>query len=168
METLALAAFLLFSIAAIFSHLLGLPRNWAIFAFAFLLAWSGDFNKIQNHSLIILLSLSLLGEIIEFLLGVIVAKKSKASNLAIASSFLFGIIGAVLGAPFFLGIGAVIGSFIGAFIGAFIVELFKIKYTRQAISAAWGTLLGKMGGWFVKTTIGTAMVVVTLTSYLRN
>lgn len=168
METLALVIFLLFSTAAIFSHFWGFPGNWAILVFSLLLAWSGEFNRIQIPSLAILLSLALLSEIIEFIIGIVAAKKSKASNLTIAGSFIFGIIGAILGVPFFLGIGSVIGAFIGAFVGAFIVELFMVKDLRQSIRAAWGTLLGKIGGWFTKTIIGVVMVVFVVTSYFNN
>ncbi len=167
METLALALFLFFSAAAVLSHFLGFPGNWAILVFSLLLAWSGEFSKVQVPSLTVLLSLALLGEIIEFIVGMVVAKKSKASNSAIASSFIFGMIGAILGVPFLFGAGSVIGAFIGAFTGAFIAELFMVRDLRRSIRAAWGTLLGKVGGLFTKTIIGTVMIVVVVTDYFN-
>ncbi len=168
MEILALVTFIILSSIAIMGHLLGLPCNWAILVFSFLLAWLGDFNKIQIPSLIVLFSLSFLGEIMEFVIGIIGAKKVKTSNWAIVASFIFGLAGAILGAPFFLGIGAIIGAFAGAFIGTFTVELFIGKNLHQSILAGWGTLLGKLGGSFAKMTIGITMVVVTLTTYFKN
>ena len=59
MEIFVFVLFLLFSAAAIVSHFFGLPGNWVILVFSFLLAWSGDFDKIQTATLIILLALSL-------------------------------------------------------------------------------------------------------------
>ena len=168
MEIFVFVLFLLFSAAAIVSHFFGLPGNWVILVFSFLLAWSGHFDKIQTVTLIILLALSLLGEGIEFLLGIVGAKKYETSNKAIAGSFIFGIIGAIWGAPFFLGIGSVIGAFAGAFAGAVIVELILGKNLQQSITAGWGTLLGRVGGSFSKIFIGIGMIVITLTSYFRN
>jgi uncharacterized protein YqgC (DUF456 family) len=68
------------------------------------------------------LALALLGELVEFVLGIVGAKKYKSSNKAIVGSIVFGIIGGILGIPFFFGIGAAIGVFIGAFVGAFLVD----------------------------------------------
>lgn len=168
MEIFLLIVFVLFSVAGIISHFFGLPGNWVILGVSFLLAWAGQFDKIQVNTLIILLALTLLGELVEFLLGIVGAKKYEASNRAIAGSIIFGIIGAVLGAPFLLGIGSIIGAFTGAFIGAVITELFQGKTIKQAVSSGWGTLLGRVGGSFVKIFIGIVMVVITFSSYFNN
>ena len=168
MEIFIFVLFILFSIAAIVSHFFGLPGNWVILVFAFLLAWSGGFEKIETLTLIVLLALSLLGEGIEFLLGIIGAKRYEASNRAIVGSIIFGIIGAILGAPFFLGIGSVIGAFAGAFAGAVLVEFMQGKNLNQSLTAGWGTLLGRVGGSFAKIFIGIVMIVITLTSYFKN
>jgi len=168
MEIFLLILFFLFSIAGIISHFFGLPGNWAILGISFLLAWSGHFDKIQINTLAILLALTLFGELIEFLLGIIGAKKYEASNRAIAGSIFFGIVGAILGAPFFLGVGSIIGAFAGAFAGAVIIELFQGKRINQAFSSGWGTLLGRVGGSFAKIFIGIVMVIITLSSYFNN
>jgi len=168
MEIFLLILFPLFSIAGIISHFFGLPGNWVILGVSFLLAWAGHFDKIQINTLIILLTLTLFGELVEFLLGIIGAKKYEASNRAIAGSIIFGIAGAVLGAPFFLGIGSIIGAFAGAFAGAVIAELFQGKRIKQAVSSGWGTLLGRVGGSFAKIFIGIVMVVITLNGYFNN
>ena len=168
MEIFLLILFFLFSIAGIVSHFFGLPGNWVILVVSFLLAWSGNFDKIQITTLAILLALTLFGELIEFLLGIIGAKKYEASNRAIVGSIIFGIIGAILGAPFLLGVGSIIGAFAGAFAGAVIIELFQGKRFNQAISSGWGTLLGRVGGSFAKIFIGIVMVIITLSSYFNN
>jgi len=168
MEIFLLVLFFLLSIAGIISHFFGLPGNWAILGISFLLAWAGHFDKIQVNTLIILLALTLLGEIIEFFLGIIGAKKYEASNKAIVGSIIFGIVGAILGAPFFFGIGSIIGAFAGAFAGAVFVELLQGKNINQAVTSGWGTLLGRVGGSFAKIFIGIIMIVITLSSYFNN
>ncbi|MGI9553687.1 MAG: DUF456 family protein [Thermodesulfobacteriota bacterium] len=168
MEIFILVLFLLFSAAAIVSHFFGLPGNWVILIFSFFLAWTGDFDKIPITTLIILLALSLLGEAIEFLLGIVGAKKYETSNRAIAGSIIFGIIGAIAGAPFFFGIGSVVGAFAGAFAGAVLVEIILGKSLNQSVTAGWGTLLGRVGGSFAKIFIGVVMIVITLTSFFKN
>ena len=168
MEIFLLVLFILFSIAGIISHFFGLPGNWVILAVSFLLAWAGHFDKIPLNTLAILLVLTLLGELVEFLLGIVGAKKYEASNRAIAGSIVFGIIGAIIGAPFFLGIGSIIGAFAGAFAGAVIVELSQGKSFDRALNSGWGTFLGRVGGSFAKIFIGIVMVVITLSSYFNN
>ena len=168
MEFFVFVLFLLFSTASIISHFFGFPGNWAVLVFSFLLAWSGDFDKIQTATLIILLVLSLLSEGIEFLLGIIGAKKYETNNKAIVGSFIFGIIGAIWGATFFFGIGSVICAFAGAFVGAVVVELILGKGFWQSVRAGWGTLIGRLGGSFAKIIIGMAMIIITLTSYFEN
>ena len=83
MEIFLLILFFLFSIAGIISHFFGLPGNWVILGISFLLAWAGNFDKIQLTTLAILLALTLLGELVEFLLGIVGAKKFDASNRAL-------------------------------------------------------------------------------------
>ena len=168
MEIFLLILFFLFSIAGIISHFFGLPGNWVILVVSFLLAWAGHFEKIQISTLIILLGLTLFGELIEFMLGIIGAKKYEASNRAIIGSIFFGIVGAILGAPFLLGIGSIIGAFAGAFVGAVLIELIQGKKFDHAFSSGWGTLLGRVGGSFAKIFIGIVMVVITLSSYFNN
>ena len=119
MEYFLLFLFLLVSLTALFSHVFGLPGNFIILGAALLFGWAGSFEEISARILLILLGIALFGELIEFLLGIFGAKKYKSSNKAVAASIVFGIIGGILGVPFFFGIGAVIGAFLDAFLVAF-------------------------------------------------
>lgn len=160
--------FLLVSIFGLISHVFGLPGNFIILGASILLAWYGGFHDISVTVLIVLIALALVGELIEFVLGIYGAKKYKSSNKAIVGSIVFGIAGAVLGLPFFLGIGAVIGAFIGAFVGAFIVDLFIQKNVDSAVKSGWGAFLGRVGGSISKAALGMAMIVITVVSVVRN
>ena len=168
MEIFLFAVFLIFSVAGIICHFFGLPGNWIIFAVSLLLAWSGDFDKIQANSIVVLLALAIGGEVLEFILGIIGAKKYESSNRAIAGSIVFGILGAIWGAPFFFGIGSVVGAFVGAFAGAVLIELLSGKGLDRSINSGWGTLLGRVGGSFTKIIIGIIMIVIVVTSFFSN
>lgn len=81
---------------------------------------------------------------------------------------LLGIIGGILGIPFFFGIGAVIGEFIGVFVGAFLVEFVLEKNIDRAMKSGWGVFVGRLGSTFFKGAIGIAMIVITIVSVLGN
>ncbi len=160
--------FLLVSFFGLISHVFGLPGNYIILGASILLAWYGGFHDVTVTVLFVLTALALLGELIEFVLGIYGAKKYKASNKAIIGSIVFGIAGGIMGLPFFLGIGAVIGAFIGAFVGAFLVDLFIQKKLDSAMKSGWGAFLGRMGGSISKGALGMAMIVITIVSVVRN
>jgi len=160
--------FLSVSFFGLISHVFGLPGNFIILGASILLAWYGGFHNVTVTVIIVLIALALLGELVEFVLGIYGAKKYKSSNKAIAGSIVFGIAGAVLGLPFLVGIGAVIGAFIGAFVGAFLVDLFIQKDIDSAVRSGWGAFIGRVGGTVSKAALGMAMIVITVVSVVRN
>lgn len=167
-EYIVFSLFLFIAIAGLISHIFGLPGNFIILGASILFGWYGGFKEITLTTLIVLLALTLLGELIEFIVGILGAKKYKSSNKAIVGSIVFGIIGGILGIPFFLGIGAVIGAFIGAFVGAFFVEFVLEKNVDRAMKSGWGAFLGRLAGTFFKGAIGVTMVVIVIVNVLGN
>lgn len=168
MDYIILFFFLLVSFFGLISHVFGLPGNFIILGASFLVAWYGGFHNVTVATLIVLLALALIGELIEFVLGIYGAKRYKSSNKAIAGSIVFGIAGGIIGFPFFLGVGAVIGAFVGAFIGAFLVDLYLQKNMDKAMKSGWGAFIGRIGGTVSKAAVGMAMIVITLVSVVRN
>ena len=160
--------FLSVSFFGLISHVFGLPGNFIILGASILLGWYGGFHDVTVTVIIVLIALAILGELVEFVLGIYGAKKYKSSNKAIVGSIVFGIAGAVLGLPFFLGIGAVIGAFIGAFVGAFLVDLFIQKNVDSAVKSGWGAFIGRIGGTVSKAALGIAMIVITVVSVVRD
>ena len=160
--------FILTAFAGLISHVFGFPGNFIILGASILLGWYEGFKEVTITVLAVLLGLALLGELVEFILGILGAKKYKSSNKAIAGSIVFGIIGGILGIPFFFGIGAVIGAFIGAFAGAFLVEFLLEKNVDRAMKSGWGAFLGRLAGTFFKGAIGIAMIVIVIASVLGN
>ena len=168
MDYVILAFYLLFSLAGLISLIFGLPGNFVILGASMLFGWYGGFQEITVKIIIILIVLALAGELIEFLLGIAGSKKYESSNRAIVGSIIFGIIGAVLGAPFFFGLGAVVGAFAGAFAGAIIVELSQGKNMDEALKSGWGAFIGRVAGTISKGAIGIAMIAVTVAAVLNN
>ena len=168
MDYVVLAFYLLFSLAGLVSLIFGLPGNFVILGASMLFGWYGGFQEITVKIIIILIVLALAGELIEFLLGIAGSKKYESSNRAIVGSIIFGIIGAVLGAPFFFGIGAVVGAFAGAFAGAIIVELSQGKNMDEALKSGWGAFIGRVAGTISKGAVGIAMIAVTVAAVLNN
>ncbi len=168
MDYVILAFYLLLSLAGLISLIFGLPGNFVILGASVLYGWYGGFSDITVKVIVILIVLALVGELIEFLLGILGSKKYDSSNRAIVGSIIFGIIGAILGAPFFFGIGAVVGAFAGAFAGAIIVELSQGKKMDEAIKSGWGAFIGRVAGTVSKGAVGIAMIAVTVLAALNN
>jgi uncharacterized protein YqgC (DUF456 family) len=168
MDYVILFFFLLVSFIGLISLVFGLPGNFIILGASFLLGWYGGFNEVTVTVLIVLAGLALIGELIEFVLGVYGSKRYKSSNKAILGSIVFGIAGGVLGLPFFLGVGAVIGAFLGAFAGAFLVELLVQRKVDSAVKSGWGAFIGRVAGAVSKAAIGMTMIVITVVSVVRN
>jgi hypothetical protein len=114
--------------------------------------------------ILILIALTILGEVIEYVLGIVGAKKRGASKGAIIASIAGGIVGAIICAPFLFGIGSLIGAFLGAFAGAFLIEYYQGKGVNQAMESGWGALLGRVGGAITKGFIGVMMIIITVVS----
>ena len=168
MDYVLLAFYILVSLAGLVSLVFGLPGTFVILGASVLYGWYGGFSEITVRVIILLVVLALAGELIEFLLGILGSKKYESSNRAIVGSIIFGIIGAVMGAPFFFGIGAVIGAFAGAFAGAILMELSQGKKMDEAIKSGWGAFLGRVAGTISKGAVGIAMIAITVLAVLRN
>lgn len=168
MDYVVLAFYILVSLAGLVSLVFGLPGTFIILGASVLYGWYGGFSDITVRVIIILVVLALAGELIEFLLGILGSKKYESSNRAIVGSIIFGIIGAVMGAPFFFGIGAVIGAFAGAFAGAILMELSQGKKMDEAIKSGWGAFLGRVAGTISKGAVGIAMIAITVLAVLNN
>jgi uncharacterized protein YqgC (DUF456 family) len=168
MDYVLLALYILVSLAGLVSLIFGLPGTFIILGASVLYGWYGGFSDITVRVIILLVVLALAGELIEFLLGILGSKKYESSNRAIVGSIIFGIIGAVMGAPFFFGIGAVIGAFAGAFAGAILMELSQGKKMDEAIKSGWGAFLGRVAGTISKGAVGIAMIAITVLAVLNN
>ena len=122
-----------------------------------LFALMTEFSVIDIRIMIILLTLYLCGEILEYIFVIAGAKKFGATNAASVGAIVGGIVGAIAGTTF-LGIGIIFGTFIGIFLGAFLVELVLRKDTLLALKAGAGGVIGRIGSIIAKVMIATVML----------
>lgn len=143
-----LAIILLLAGAAgtIFPALPGLPL---MFAGAWLLAYTNDYQIIGSVSLIILGAITALGMAMDFVAGLLGAKYTGASKTALWGAFIGGLVGAFLGIP-----GLILGPLLGAAIG----ELLDKRNVLLAGKVGIGTFIGFIVGTVAK--IGSALVIV--------
>lgn len=124
------------------------------------------FSILNIKVLLILFTLYLCGEVLEYLFVIIGAKKFGASNAATAGAIIGGILGAIGGVAFF-GIGLVLGTFLGIFLGAFLVELILQKDLIKSLKAGTGGVIGRVGAIAVKVVIAVVMFIVMFTQMLN-
>ena len=144
---------------------LGMPGTFVVFAGAAvydLITWS---SAISFQMLGILAGIAVIGEILEYIIGIKAAKKHGASRAGVIGAIAGGIIGAIVGVPVFI-IGSLIGLFIGAFLGAFIVELFVKKKAGKAFEAGLGAFYGRAGAILVKSLLAVVMAIIAVKAVL--
>jgi len=115
--------------------------------------------------LILLLTLYLCGEVLEYVFIIVGAKKFGASNAAVVGAIIGGLLGAIFGVAF-LGIGVILGTFLGIFLGAFLVELFIQKDLVKSLKAGTGGVLGRLGSIVAKLVIAIAMFTIILSQMI--
>jgi len=161
MEILALSLLIIFSLvgfAAIFFTTFG---TLIILVGAFLYTFLTQFSVLSVKTMVVLLTLYLSGEVLEYVLIIVGAKKLGASNAAVVGALVGGILGAILGVGFF-GIGLLLGTFCGIFLGAFLVEWILQKDLVKSLKAGMGGLLGRVGSIIAKVVIATIMLAIIL------
>lgn len=138
---------------------LSLPGNWVILGIAALWSFFGP-EPLSWNILIVLLVMAIVGEVLEFFAGTVVAKHFGGSSKGSVGGIIGAIVGAILCAPLFFGFGALLGALGGAFIGSFSVEKLTGMETKAAVNAATGTTLGRLGGFFIKLGLGVSMIIL--------
>ena len=148
----------IFAVLFIIAGLVGmivpaLPGALLILVGLLFAGWAEDFIYLGTWTIIILVFLTILSYIMDFLATAMGAKKFGASPRASIGAA----IGAIIG-MFFGFIGIIIGPFIGAFIG----ELTMDRKIRKAGEAGVGAWLGLVLGTAAKIAIGFTMIGIYL------
>jgi uncharacterized protein YqgC (DUF456 family) len=165
-EGLALTLLIIFSLigfGAIFFTTFG---TLIILIGAILYAILTSFSIIGGKILVLLTTLYLCGEVLEYIFIIIGGKKLGASNAAVIGAVIGGILGAIIGAGFF-GLGLILGTFLGIFLGAFLVELFVRKDFIRSVKAGAGGVIGRFGSIAAKVVIAIVMLVLMARQILR-
>lgn len=151
---------ILFMVLAMPLHLFGLPANWIALGLAALWFFFAPHAAMTWGLLAVLAGMAVCGEIVEALMLHIWGKKYGGSTKGALGGMVGALVGAVLGAPFLFGIGALFGALAGAFLGSLAVELARGVPNREAVTAAWGAMLGRFGGTVLKAALGFAMIAI--------
>lgn len=151
---LSLLLLLLGVAGTVFPALPGLPF---MFAGAWLLAYSSDYQIIGSFSLLVLFLIAAFGMAMDFVAGILGAKYTGASSEALWGAFIGSIAGIFMGLA-----GLVLGPLLGAAIGEFLDK----KNIWLAGKVGIGTLIGFIVGTIAK--IGSAIVIllVVLAQYI--
>jgi uncharacterized protein YqgC (DUF456 family) len=131
-----------------------IPGSPLILLGAFIYAWYTDFLVVIWGTLVILLLLTVLSQILDYLASILGAKKFGASRWGMSGAFLGGIIG--------LFSGGILGILIGPFIGALLLELFHGQDLPASLKIGLGTLVGFLGGAIGKIIIALTMIGIFL------
>jgi uncharacterized protein YqgC (DUF456 family) len=140
----------------------GLSGNFVLVALALIYALVTGFHSIGWHLLILLLGIAVVGEILEYLIGIFYVHKKGASKKGVVGAFVGGLAGAALGAPLFPIAGAVLGSFVGAFLGAILGEYWHQRRLEPSLRIGGHAFLGKLAAMFVKHALGLVIVGLVL------
>jgi uncharacterized protein len=156
MSLAALYLLLLLGLAAI---PLGLGGNFIILAAGLALALVTRFQTVSVSALLVMAGMVAVGEILEAILGALMARRHGASKWGMAGAFVGGIFGVVPGTAVMPILGSLVGSFLGSACGAVLFEWWHRRRLDPSLRAGWGAILGRLTSTFIKMAIGLAMVV---------
>jgi len=142
--------------------LFGLPGTWLMVLFPVLLKWwQPDQFMVSWTVLGVAVGLAMLGEALEFVLGVAGSRRTGGSTrgavLALVGSIVGGIMGIALPVPL---VGPLLGACLGAFGGALLGNLWAGRTLFQSLAAGRGAAIGQFWGTVLKLAIGAIMAVM--------
>ena len=143
-----------------------LPGTWLILGATATYALVTHARHIVGwKSLVVLLGLTVLAEVGEFVLGGAGAKKAGANKWGMFG----GLVGAILGGiflsafiPFIFPLSTIAGICLGSFLGAFAVELVLGRPVGQSVRIGFGAAKGRFLGIVAKVSIAIAMFLLSV------
>ncbi len=127
-----------------------IPSTPLIWIGVFIYATCDKFETIGWSLLLIFAILTIVSLVLDYLGGVIGAKKYGATR--------WGLIGSVIGGIGGFFMGGIIGLIFGPFFGAVLFELIFGKDFRSSLKSGMGTLVGFLGGAIAKLVIGVIII----------
>jgi uncharacterized protein YqgC (DUF456 family) len=130
-----------------------LPGLPIVFGGMLLAAWAGDFQTIGGWTIAVLALLTLLALALDFVAGLLGAKRVGASTLALVGAALGTIVGLFFG---------LLGLILGPFVGAVLGELAHGREAGTAAKVGVATWLGMVVGAVMKLTLAFVMLGIFL------
>lgn len=127
------------------------PATLVILLGAFLHELLLGFRELSLESWLLLGALALLATLLDNLAALVGARRYGASRAGLWGAFLGGILGLSLGA---------VGVLVLPFLLAWLFEYLSGRRAEEALRAAWGTLVGLLGGVVAKVLVHLAMGLV--------
>ena len=149
--------FLILSSAIMLTGLAGvflpvLPGVPLVFAGAFIYAWSTSFEVITVGNIVLFAVLTAIASAVDYVGGLITAKKYGASRYGLIGGILGGILGLiVLGIP-----GLIIGQLAGVILG----ELYFGKQMKESFTSGFAMFVGYILGSTVKVFFAGLIVII--------
>lgn len=149
--------------------LFGLPGNWLMVVSTCLFAWwKWDQQVFSGCTLIAITALALLGELIEFLAGMMGARRAGASWRGSMAAVFGAILGAVVGTftiPVPL-LGTVLGASVGAGLTVWIMETSRGEPSDRTLRRGIGAGIGQFVGTAGKIVLGGAIwLLITVAAF---
>ncbi|EPR30607.1 protein of unknown function DUF456 [Alkalidesulfovibrio alkalitolerans DSM 16529] len=138
-------------------HVFSLPGNWVMLAL--MLVWK-YFHPAMDAGwgfFILMALIAGVGELVQFLTQVYSVRRFGGSGRGNWWAIGGSIVGAIVGAPFFFGIGAIPGAFLGAYAGGLAGELSLKRPLPEAHKSAMGAFFGTFLGVVSKFGLGVLM-----------
>ena len=163
--TFVWATFLIiWNTAAIPAVAVGLPGTWLMIGAMAVITWwqPNGVDFFDPGTLIALVVLAGIGELLEFLSGVIGSKQSGGSKWGAGGAMVGGLIGGIA-ATFMIPIpivGSIIGACLGAFAGALIAETAGGQSLKPSLQIGTGAAVGRLLGTIAKLVIAVVMWIV--------
>ena len=138
----------------------GIPGGWAGLAVIFIYDLARGFDIIGWQWWVVMAVLLVIGEILEAILGSVVAARKGGSKWGALGALAGGIIGAVAGTSVIPVIGSLIFALVGAFAGAVIAEYLLYKRMEEAINIGFWAFVGKLWAFLLKYALATGVLVI--------
>jgi uncharacterized protein YqgC (DUF456 family) len=153
-------ACILFVLGGIVMTAIGLPGNTLILLTGLAYGYYDHFENIDYAILVIVFGIYIIGEIIEFVAGLMGAKKEKASKRAMLAPLIGTIVGGIWGTALLPIIGSLLGALLGAYAVTFLAEYSKTKDIAQAKRVAKGVVKGQVFGIMIKSATAVSMAIL--------
>ncbi len=134
-----------------------LPSTPFVFLGLWLVAWADDYAHVGPFVLWILAGLTVLTLVLDFVAGVLGAKRVAASRAALVGAGLGSVVGIF---------GGFLGVILGPFLGAALGELYARRDMLRAGKVALATWIGMLLGSLAKVALAIVMVGVFLVAWI--
>ena len=152
MDILIIIGLILFTLIVALVTWIGIPGTFIMSFVVLFCGWLTGFEVIGAHHIFTVFGVSILLEVVEFLMGGLAARYYGASTRSAIFAILGGIVGTIIGAGIFFPIGALLGLLIGSYLGAYLSEKIAGKPDAEAARAALGTVIGNVASKTLKST----------------